>query len=216
MSSIPRRRGQSLPENSLLLTLVALMLAGALGVMSGTVTNLYGDLTSAIAGPNAPAPSAGTPTPGGGAANNPVLLSVAAPSADQTITVSASGFAPDSALTAILRPGLLTLAAGHADHTGRVSIVLTIPADIDLVNPHYIGLVGRRPVVNGGASLELDSAAFVALPNPVSVSIGLVKGVSHSRSYDQLSPGFKKSRPAPADHVVVPLFVIASLGACLL
>jgi hypothetical protein len=176
MSPANRARGQSLPEAGLLIALTVVMLVGAAAALSGTARGLYEGVASAVAVVNRSAPSGGassapTADPGSSAA----LLSVAQPAADQTINVSGSGFAPEGGVQAVLRPEGAILATGQADQGGNASLAINIPADIDLVHTHYIALVGRSPASAGGTTpiLELDSALFMAVANPMGVSIGV-------------------------------------------
>jgi hypothetical protein len=187
MKSTSRRRAQSLPETGLLIALVVVMMVGALGVMSGTISGLYNTVAQQITGGASPAPSgSGGPAPSGAPSTGSALLSVAQPSADQTITVSGSGFAPGSEVQAVLHPNPVTLATSHADNTGYVSITVTIPADIDLVHTHYIALVGVGPG-SGSPALELDSAAVTILANPLSLSASISGGALYSGNYSLAS-----------------------------
>jgi Flp pilus assembly pilin Flp len=189
MLLVDHRRGQGLPEYGLLIALVIVLVVGALGVVSGTVTGLYNNVASTVTGAVSSAPGStptgGGPGPTGGPGTPAVQLSVATPAAYQTITVSGSGFAPDSSVQAVLHPDPLTvLRVGSADHQGLVSLQVTIPADLNLSGAHYIALVGVAPTISGTPpALELDSASVAFLTNPLGVSASVGSSVLYSGNY---------------------------------
>ena len=189
MLLVDHRRGQGLPEYGLLIVLVIALIAGTMGVVSGTVSGLYNNVASTVTGAvssaPSPTPTGGGPGPSGGPGNSAVQLSVATPAAYQTITVSASGFAPDSNVQAILHSEpLATLDSGTADHQGLASFRVTIPADVDLHSAHYIALVGVAPAASGTPpALELNSAPTTFIVNPLGVSASAGSSVLYSGNY---------------------------------
>jgi Flp pilus assembly pilin Flp len=156
------RRGQSTTEYGIALSLIAVLAVVALlGVNNaiGAVFSSVSDRIQAVVG--APAPS-----------SPPVLTAVVTPdiqSVGQDVTVTGSGYTPDSTVTITLHSTPVVLGTTTSDTAGNVSAVVTIPLDTDTAITHTITL---STTTQQGISNDLTVTAPTTLTAPI-LSVGL-------------------------------------------
>jgi LPXTG cell wall anchor motif len=110
-----------------------------------------------------PVAEAGSPYGGSGGSGGTGAAQVSdqTPAAGQSITVSGSGFAPNSPVSIVLEPGSTTLGTATSNASGAVSATVTIPA----------GTTGTGSIVLVGSSAG-GATVRVSVPIAVGSSAG--------------------------------------------
>lgn len=100
-----------------------------------------------------PVAEAGSPYGGSGGSGGTGAAQVSdqTPAPGQTVTVSGSGFAPNSPVSIVLEPGSATLGSATSNASGAVSTTVTIPAGTN--GSASIVLVGSSA---GGATVRVS------------------------------------------------------------
>ena len=175
------RRGQATSEWGLALALIAVVSIAALTLVSGGVGNIFSTVASSIVA--APGSSDSTPAPSGPAA----LVSDSSPAAGSSITVTGSGFAPNSTVYVYLHSDPLLLGTTLATDEGNVSPVVNIPAGVILAD-HSISLEGVRqtadPLVESSTPFTIVAPTPTPVPDPM-----YANGVNTGASVHDGMPG---------------------------
>ena len=127
-----RRSGQSTTEYGIALALIAVIAIAALASASVAVGGAFGFINQRV--------QAVIPTPGSGSAPT-ALVTPAVQSVGQTVTVTGTGYTPDSSVTITLHSTPVVLGTTTSDSAGNVGPVLeTIPLGTDTAITHTITL----------------------------------------------------------------------------
>ena len=182
MNSSSRQRGQALAEHGLLIALMVVLVISSLSFFSASATGLFSSINNAIAGSNGgSAPSGGTPTssPTDGGSGGSLIISDAAPTAGQILTLTGSGFKPSSPVQAVLHSDTIVLKTQNADTSGAITMEVRIPPTIDLGH-HTITLEGQNAA---NTPITVSSQPLTITANPVSVSAQTNSGPLYSGNY---------------------------------
>jgi Flp pilus assembly pilin Flp len=175
-----RQRGQALAEHGLLIALIVVLVISSLGFFGASASGLFDRINSSINGgsPSSQPTSGATSNPTGGPGGS-LIISDPAPAVGQTVTLTGSGFKPQSPVQAVLHSETIVLKTQNADTSGNVTMEVRIPPTIDLGH-HLITLEGQNAA---STPITVSSQPLTIGANPISASAQVNSGPLYSGNY---------------------------------